>query len=290
MQLWFHEVGHHHFGLQFAVRQTLCQVRSEFQEIAILETEGFGKMMVLDGCVMLTERDEFFYHEMLAHPALCVHPSPTRVLVIGGGDGGTVREVLRHPGIQHVDLVELDEQVVRVAKKYLPALSTGLNDSRVSVHFEDGVAFLQNAQEPYDVILIDSTDPVGPASGLIQTAFFQNCQRAMHPDGILVMQSESPFLHSKELITIHQNLKPVFHRPQLYLTPMISYPSGWWSFTWASHTHHPKQLKTQRAQKLCTALKYYNPDIHHAALALPNFVQELFQTEHANDSSQVESK
>ena len=281
MQLWFHEVNEQGgFGLQFRIRQTLCQTTSPYQQIAIIETERLGRMMVLDGCVMLTERDEFFYHEMLAHPALCTHPNPERVLVIGGGDGGTVREALRYPEVEHIDLVELDEMVVRLSQEYLPEISGKLTDPRVSMYFEDGVAFMARHAASYDVIMIDSTDPVGPAAGLITESFFQNCKQALRPGGIIVMQSGSPFLSGKELKVVHNNLLPIFGKPQLYLSPMTSYPSGWWSFTMASEKYNAlTHFQKERAERVMPALQYYNPSIHQAAFALPNFVQRLLDTD-----------
>jgi len=274
--LWFHEVGQHHFGIQIRVRRTLCHVQSPYQEIMLLETEGMGRMMILDGCVMLTERDEFLYHEMLAHPAMCSHPNPKRVLVIGGGDGGTVRELLRYPEIESIDLVELDEQVVRVSQEFLPEISAGLTDPRVTMHFRDGVVFLEERTNTYDIIFIDSTDPVGPAAGLIAQEFFANCKRALRGQGIVVMQSESPFVHAKEIKQIHHNLRPVFPNPQLYLSPMLSYPSGWWSFTMVSEKFDARRdFVEERCHRVSKQLEYYNPAIHQSAFTLPNFVQRM---------------
>lgn len=278
-QLWFHEpVTRSGIATSIEIKRTLCHEQTPFQEIAIFETTHFGRMMVLDGCIMLTERDEFLYHEMLAHPAVCTHPSPKRALVVGGGDGGTVRELLRHPTLTHIELVELDERVVRLSQEYLPGVSAGLTDPRVTMHFEDGVAFMERHQATYDLIMIDSTDPVGPAEGLITKSFYEHCRNALKPDGVLTLQSESPFLHEQEIRTIFANLAPHFSNTHLYHAPVIGYPSGWWSFAWASNTQDPlENFQETRAVHLAQSLQYYNPDMHRAAFALPNFVKAYLQ-------------
>jgi len=278
-QLWFQELDEKHgLGLSFQLKQTLYKEKSPFQDIAIVETEGFGRMLILDGCVMTTEKDEFVYHEMLVHPAMCAHPNPEKVLVIGGGDGGTVRELLRHPGVS-IDMVEIDELVVRACQKYMPTLSCGLEDPRVRLLFEDGVAFLENNKDTYDLIFIDSTDPVGMAEGLITQSFYNKCKEALKAPGAIVLQSESPTLHTKEIQRIHQNLSEVFSSQQLYLAPIVSYPSGLWSFTFASDNLHPQgDFIPEKATSIVSELSYYNEDIHKSAFSLPNFVKKLLPT------------
>lgn len=278
---WFHEV-HTPSGLttSFQIERMLCRHKSPFQDIIIFETSHFGRMMVLDGCIMLTERDEFLYHEMLTHPAVCSHPAPKRALVVGGGDGGTVRELLRHSGIEAIDLVELDEAVVRLSQEHIPSVSSGLTDQRVTLHFEDGVAFMQRHLNTYDIILIDSTDPVGPAEGLITEDFYGSCQAALKEDGVLALQSESPFLHPSEIKKIFGNLRSHFATQMLYNAPVIAYPSGWWSFAWASNQLHPLQdFQEKRAKTVSTQLQYYNAEIHKGSFALPNFVKKLTMPE-----------
>lgn len=280
-QTWFHEV-HTPSGLctSFQIENMLCRHKSPYQDIMIFETTHFGRMMTLDGCIMLTERDEFLYHEMLTHPVVCSHPSPKRALVVGGGDGGTVRELLRYPELESIDLVELDEAVVRLSQEHLPFVSSGLTDPRVQMHFEDGVAFMQRHLAYYDLIFIDSTDPVGPAEGLITKDFYGFCKAALREGGILALQSESPFLHPKEIREIFTNLRAHFSTQMLYNAPVIAYPSGWWSFAWASNTHHPlNDFQEDRARAISSQLQYYNAEIHKGSFALPNFVQDLLKIE-----------
>lgn len=280
-QLWFHEV-HTPSGLttSFQIEKMLCRHQSPFQDIAIFETTHFGRMMTLDGCIMLTERDEFLYHEMLAHPAMCAHPNPQKVLVVGGGDGGTVREIVKHDSVEQVHLCELDEAVVRLSQEYLPNLSNQLDHEKVSLHFEDGAAFMGRHQKTFDVIIIDSTDPVGPAEGLITDQFYGDCLGALSENGILVLQSESPLLHPKEQITIFENLRKHFSVCTLFHAPVIAYPSGWWSFAWASNQVHPlTTFDDARADLLSPQLKYYNAAIHKGAFALPNFVKQRLELE-----------
>lgn len=278
MKLHFTEKMAEGIGLTVEVRQTLCLHQSKFQEIMILETAEFGRMMVLDGCVMLTERDEYLYHEMLVHPAACSHTEPKKALVVGGGDGGTVRELLRYPSIESVDLVEIDGDVIRLSREYLPALSACLDDPKVTVHVTDGVAFLNQSKSTYDLIMVDSTDPVGPAEGLISQSFYTSCREALAPGGIMTLQSESPMVHSKDLQRIYRNLSSVFSSSHLYHGPVTAYPSGWWSFAWASESGHPlKQFHRERAIEISQQLHYYNEDIHFALFAQPNFIRRMLK-------------
>lgn len=271
-------------GITFGVEELLFSGTSEYQRVEVLKTDRFGRLMLLDGLVMLTERDEFVYHEMIAHPALCLHPDPRRVLVIGGGDGGTVREVLRHPGIEHVDLVEIDGLVIDAARRFFPTVASALDEPRLSVRVEDGLAFARNAPAgSYDVVLVDSTDPVGFAEGLFGRAFYEDCVRALGDDGILVSQTESPFdtAFQTSIKAAHGLLGESFAHVAFYLAHIPTYPMGTWSFVMASKTRRPlgdfdTGEATRRLAGFEGELRYYNPDLHRGAFALPTFVRRLF--------------
>ncbi len=279
-------------GFTTDVEAVLYDRWSAFQRITVLQTPAFGRMLLLDGAVMVTEWDEFIYHEMLVHPALFLVPEPRRVLVIGGGDGGTVREVLRHPTVEQVDLVEIDADVVAVAREFFPALSAALEDERVRIHYRDGADFITGAPTAfYDAVLVDSTDPIGIATGLFGEPFYRHCRRAIRPEGVLALQSESP-LHPRyrqTLPQVHRLLRPLFATVASYLAPVPTYPTGLWSFTLASLQRDPLrdfQLQTaeQRYVQLRGKLRYYTPALHCAAFALPAFVLELLTTSAAAEA------
>lgn len=263
-------------GLSFEVESVLYSGQSRFQKIEVLQTKGFGRMLLLDGMVMLCERDEFIYHEMIAHVPLFTHPHPRAVLVIGGGDGGTVRECLRHPALQRIDLVEIDEMVTRVCLQYFPALASPLLAERVQIHFRDGVEFVQQTGQRYDVILIDSTDPVSVGEGLFTAEFYENCRKILNPGGILVTQSESPAWQQQNLRNISRKLRAVFPKVYYYQAHIPTYPSGHWLFGLASQVYHPQgDFQAARCRESGLAFRYYNEEIHAGAFALPGFVKEL---------------
>lgn len=270
-------------GLTFGVERLLHSAQSDFQRIEVYETDAFGRLLTLDGLVMLTERDEFVYHEMLAHPALCLHPNPRRALVIGGGDGGTVREILRHPSIEHVDLVEIDGDVIDVARRFFPHVASALDDGRLTIHVADGLAFARDAADgTYDFISVDSTDPVGFAEGLFGEAFYRDCARLLSEDGILAAQTESPFDETFQdtIRDAHGLLGRIFSSVHMYLAHIPTYPTGTWSFTLATKRLHPTEDydAARAAERLAPAaevLRYYAPDVHVAAFALPPFVRRM---------------
>ena len=274
--LWFRENYSPGAAKALKVTATLHHEKSPFQEVHILETVDFGRMMSLDGCVMVTDKDEFVYHEMPTHVAFLTHPNPRRALVVGGGDGGTVREILRHPSVQEVDLVEIDEAVVRLSRQFFPKLTTGLDDPRVSVHYKDGIAWVKKTKKPYDIILIDSTDFFGMAEGLASVKFFKDIHRALAPDGILAMQSEDAWYFHKPMAMVYHNLEKVFPGQVFGYGAFIpTYVSGFWTFALASKKHHPlKNLDKKRARAIAAESFYYNPHLHQGAFALPNFVQK----------------
>jgi spermidine synthase len=276
MALWFDEIygGKIRFGLR--VKRSLFQGKSEFQSVDVVETEEFGRALALEDAWMTSERDEAHYHEMIVHPALTSAKRVERVLVIGGGDGGTVREVLRHPEVKHVTMVELDKMVVDVCKEHLPSFGVPWTDPRLSVQFGDGIAYLNNYRgEPYDVILIDGSDPVGPAEGLYASPFYESAKRCLIPEGVLVSQTESPIAMAEDFARIVKTLRTSFKRAEPFFVPIPLYPSGMWSFTFASDSVDPRSFDDARATRIEAEARYYNRDIHQAAFAQPSFVKKL---------------
>jgi spermidine synthase len=275
VELWYTEKQTEDVGITCKIKQTLHVETSEFQDIAMIETNQFGRMLVLDGTVQTTIEDEFVYHEMITHVPLFTHPNPKRVVVIGGGDGGAIREILKHPGVEKAYLVEIDEKVVEVSKKYLPEISVALDDARAEVRIEDGIKFIKENKNEFDVILVDSTDPVGPAVGLFMKDFYQSIFDALKEDGIFVAQTESPFYNKNLISRVFKDIKDIFPLTKLYLSSIPTYPSGLWSFTMGSKKYNPLEIPEGRIKDLGT--RYYNAEIHRAAFILPNFVKELVE-------------
>jgi spermidine synthase len=276
MALWFDETygGKIRFGLK--LKRSLFQGKSEFQSVDVVETEEFGRALALEDAWMTSERDEAHYHEMIVHPALTTAPRIARVLVIGGGDGGTVREVLRYAEVESVVMVELDKMVVDVCKEHLPSFGVPWDDKRLAMRFEDGIAYLKNySGEPYDVILIDGSDPVGPAEGLYASPFYESAKRCLAKDGVLVSQTESPIAMASDFARIVKTLRASFVRAEPYFVPIPLYPSGMWSFTYASDAIEPSAFDVTRVSRIEAGARYYNRDIHRAAFAQPSFVRGL---------------
>jgi len=273
MGLWFDEEFENRVRFGLDVRRTLLRTASEYQSIDIVETE-LGATLLLGGAYMTSVADEFFYHEMLVHPALTVAPQIKRVLVIGGGDGGTVREVLRYREVQKVVMCELDGLVVEACKEHLKAFNVPWDDPRLDVRIGDGVAFLRDYKgEPFDVILVDGPDPVGPAEGLFQSAFYDSCKAQLAPQGVLASQTEAPFLMRESFVRIVKTLRGTFSRVHPYFGPVLIYPSGSWSWTFASDTIAPEGPREDRLKQIEAGCKYYNRDIHKAAFVQPNYVR-----------------
>ncbi|UCG37923.1 MAG: polyamine aminopropyltransferase [bacterium] len=275
MSIWYTEKHTPHSGITMEVRKNLYHGESQYQTLDILDTYEFGKVFLLDGVVMLTERDEFVYHEMLAHVPLFNHPEPRKVLVVGGGDGGTVREVLKHQCVEEVTLVEIDRMVVEASLEHLPEISAGLKDPRTRILYEDGVAFVGRARPgSYDVILVDSTDPVGPAEALFSRSFFQACAKALGADGIFVTQSESPFYHLPFMVQVYSRMDGVFPSRAFYLAAVTTYPGGNWSFLMGSRGPEPG---SSRGDGAGVATRYYTPQLHGASFAVPRFLTEALK-------------
>ena len=260
----------------FRVTEKLHEEQSPFQKLEIWETTDWGKLMVIDGCIMLTSRDNFLYHEMMSHPALFTHSNPKQVVIIGGGDCGTLREVLKHKEVEHAVQVDIDERVTRLAEHYFPELCESNSDPRADLRFDDGVAYMRNAEaESVDVVIVDSTDPVGPAEGLFNEAFYQSCLRALRPGGILVQQSESPLIHSGLIKAMRHHMKAAgFGTVRTLPFPQPCYPTGWWSCTLARKNGELTSFRERGAATKHFETRYYNVDIHRAALVMPEFMKQ----------------
>lgn len=276
MTLWCDEVfeGNMRFGLK--LKRTLFVEQSQIQHIAVVETERLGKALLLDGCWMTSQGDERFYHEMIVQPAMLTAQHIARVLVIGGGDGGTAREILRHREVQHVDLVEIDGLVIEASQRYLPEIGqSAWSDPRLHVHVADGQAFVKDApRHHYDVIIIDGADPIGPAAGLFEKGFFQACARCLNPHGVFVAQCESPTMFTQIHLATIQATREIFGRSFPYYGNVMLYPGGLWSWILASQHIDPRQaLHEDRLRAIEAQLEVYNQEIHTGAFAMPNFIK-----------------
>lgn len=270
---WFDETYGDRTRFGVRITRELYRAQSEFQSIDIVDSVAFGKALMLGGTWQTSVGDEHFYHEMLVHPALTTAPKIARVLVIGGGDGGTVREVLRYPEVESVTMCELDKQVTDACKEHMPEFNVPWDDPRLTLVFRDGVAFLQEAGPTYDVVLLDGPDPVGPAAGLFQSPFFEACKRRLSPDGVFALQSESPVSMREEFLMIVRGLRGIFERVAPYFGPVPIYPSGSWSFTHASRSVDALAVIGARVEIAERSSRYYNRDIHRGAFAVPSDVK-----------------
>ncbi|MBE6022857.1 MAG: polyamine aminopropyltransferase [Cellulosilyticum sp.] len=276
---WFTEMHAEDAKFSIHVTEHLYSEKSPYQQIDLYDSKTFGRFLTLDGFMMLTEKDEFIYHDMITHVPMAVHPDIKHVLIIGGGDGGTAREVLRYPTIEHVDLVEIDERVVRLCQEYLPQTACKLDaDPRLHLYFEDGLLFSKKAKDQsYDLILVDSTDPIGPGEGLFTYDFYQNCKRILSEDGILINQHESPYYKGDayEMRRSHSKIKATFPIAEVYQFHMPTYPSGHWLFGFASKKYDPiKDLQAERWNAFGLYTHYYNTNLHKGAFMLPTYVKE----------------
>lgn len=280
MELWYTENQTNNVKFSMRVKETLYSKKSQFQQIDVIDTYDFGKVLVIDGWTMITEKDEFIYHEMITHVPMMVNKDIKNVLVIGAGDGGTVRELTRFNSIEKIDMVELDEEVVKAAREYLPFTSCKLDDSRVNLYFQDGIKFVENKKNLYDLIIVDSTDPIGPGEGLFTKEFYKNCYDALTDKGILVNQGESPYydMNRKEMKRSNEKLKDIFPICEVYQYMIPTYASGYWFFGFASKKLHPvNDFDEEFYNSLNLKDKYYNKDVHKASFALPNYVKELLK-------------
>lgn len=282
MELWYTEEHTKNVRFSIKLKNQIVSVQSEFQKIDVFNSVEFGKVLTLDGYLMVTEKDEFIYHDMITHIPLAVNPNIKKVLVIGAGDGGTVRELTRYSHIEKIDMVEIDKLVVDICKEYIPKTACKLDDNRVKIYYEDGLKFVRTKKNEYDLIIVDSTDPFGPGEGLFTKEFYGNCYNALSDDGILVNQHESPYYKTDAIAMqkAHQKIKQIFPITKVYQAHIPTYPSGHWLFGFASKKYDPiADLKEDEWNSFNIYTKYYNIPLHKGCFALPTYVKELLENE-----------
>ena len=280
MELWFSEFHTPDVKHSIRVQRHLYSHKSEFQQIDIYDTPEFGKVLTLDGNVMLTERDEFIYDEMITHVPMAVHPNVQDVLVIGAGDGGVVRELARYESIRRIDLVEMDEQVLDACRRYLPGNACRLDDDRVHIYFDNALRFIRRKHARYDLIIVDSTDPFGPSEGYFTREFYGICYNALRADGIMVNQQGSPFYHqdAEAMQRSHKRIVSTFPISRVYQAHIPTYAAGYWLFGFASKKYHPID-DFDRDKWLALHLKtnYYTVRLHTGAFCLPAFLERMLE-------------
>jgi len=268
-ELWFTELDRDNLKIDYRVKEIVYSGRSHFQHVMILDTYDFGRMLVLDGVVQTTSLDGYIYNEMICHVPLNLHPNPKNVLIIGGGDCGVAREACKYPSIEKIDMVEIDELVVSVSKKHLIEVSGNLQDPRVNFIYEDGTVFAkEQKQGSYDVIIVDSSDPVGPATELFELNFYKELHRILGEDGIMTCQSESPIVYLEIMKQTYERIKSLFPTTKLYTSVVPTYPGGLWSFTLGS-----KKYSKINPDKFCNNTKYVNKEILQGCFLLPQFIK-----------------
>jgi len=280
MELWFSEQHTPNVKFSLKVDKQLFSEVSEFQRIDIFDSAEFGRMLVLDGKIMLTEKDEFIYHEMIAHVPMCANTEIKKVLLVGGGDGGTARELLKYDTIEKIDLVEIDEVIIHACKKFIPQTASCLDNPKVNIFFEDGLKFIRRIEDEYDLIIVDPTDPFGPGEGLFTKEFYGNCRHALKAEGIMVNQHENPY-YSKDAAAMqrtHKRIGSTFPVTSVYQIHIPTYPAGHWLFGFASKNFHPlHDANFDDWENLNIQANYYNKKIHKGAFALPTYVEKLLQ-------------
>jgi len=277
---WYTETLYENWRQTFSIEEKLYEEKTEHQHLIIFKNRAFGRVLALDGVIQTTEGDEFIYHEMMTHVPLLAHGNAKHILVIGGGDGGILREVLRYPAVEKVTLVEIDDSVVAFSKKYLPTLSNGaFDDPRVAVVIQDGCEFVKTTTERFDVIICDSTDPFGPGAVLFTPEFYGDCHSKLKEGGIFVNQSGVPFMQKEELVKIYKNLKVHFKDVGFYLGVIPTYAGGFMAFGFSSDNVENREVTKEklvgRLQEISGELSYYTPDIHKAAFVLPKFIENM---------------
>ena len=278
--LWYSEYHTKAVRFSIQIRKQLHFEKSDYQTISVFDSVEFGRFLTLDGVMMLTEQDEFIYHEMIVHPAMAVNPDTKRVLVIGAGDGGAARELTKYEQIENIDLIEIDERVIEVCKEYLPKTACGFEDPRVHVRIQDGLKFVRRIENAYDLIIVDSTDPSGPGEVLFTKEFYGHCFHALRENGILINQHESPFYpeDARAAGSAHRCISQVFPVSEVFQAHIPTYPSGHWLFGFASKKLHPTaNLQEESWNQLGIATRYYNTQLHRGAFCLPNYVKEILR-------------
>ena len=280
MELWYTEEQTNNVRFSIRCDKQIYAAESDYQRIEIFSTPEFGKILILDDRIMLTEKDEFIYHEMITHIPLSVNPNIKNVLVIGAGDGGVTAELTKYDNIEHIDLVEIDEMVVDACLEYLPDVSGKLLDKKVTIHIDDGLRYVRSCENQYDLIIVDSTDPVGPGEGLFTKEFYGNCYKALKKDGIMVNQHESPFYEADATACMraHKRIVESFPISRVYQAHIPTYPSGHWLFGFASREYHPvRDLNGERWLERGLETRYYTPKLHQGAFCLPAYVEQILR-------------
>jgi spermidine synthase len=277
MTEFYKEITPNGYGIAIKQKSVLFSDKSEFQKVEIIDSDStLGKFLTLDDLMMCTEGDEFYYHEMISHIPMMHHKAPKSVLVIGGGDGGTIREVLKHKTVEKVVLCEIDGMVIDACKKYLPTISCELDNPKVEIKVEDAIEFIKDKKDEYDIILIDSTDPMGPGEGLFTEEFYTNAKNALKKGGILCAQSESPVAQVDAIEKMYKLLKKVFPITSTFTSPIPTYPGGYWAWAFCSEEVEPLSYYAQdREEDITKSCKIYNKDYHYARFALPNYLKEI---------------
>lgn len=277
MTQYYKEITPAGFGIAIKQKEVLFSDQSPFQKVEIIDTDSaLGKILTLDDLMMTTEGDEFHYHEMISHVPMMQHPEPKSVLVIGGGDGGTVREVLKHKTVERVVLCEIDGMVIDACKKFLPTIACELDNPKCEILVQDAIEYIKNKENEFDIVLIDSTDPMGPGEGLFTEEFYTNVKRSLKKGGIVAAQSESPFVNKEEIKKMYTLLKKVFPIVSTFTSNIPTYPGGYWAWAFCSETVKPLEyINEERCEEITKSCKIYNKDYHNARFALPNYLKEL---------------
>lgn len=277
---WFTETLYPDFQQRLQVTKVLYEVKTDFQELVIFENPRFGRVLALDGVVQTTECDEFCYHEMLAHVPIMAHGDARRIAIIGGGDGGALEEVLKHPTVETATMVEIDPGVVELAKKFLPSIcGDAFDDPRTNLVFADGIKFIKETDRIFDVIIVDSTDPIGPSVPLFGQEFYSDCRDRLSDQGILITQSGVTFMQEHEARDTHARMRPLFADATLYLTQVPTYGAGYMTLGWGCRSEAPRKTPIAAIEKRYRAAaietRYYSPAVHVASFALPGYIEQL---------------
>lgn len=275
MDMWLREGQIEDAVMTYKVKETLVRKKTKYQDLCIVDTYALGRMLTLDGIVQTTIKDEYVYHEMITHIPLFTHKNPKKVLVVGGGDGGTVREILKHPSVEKVVLCEIDEDVIKECKKFLPEISCGLSDPKCEIFIGDGIKYVHEHKNEFDVIIVDSTDPFGAAEGLFGGSFYKEISECLTQDGIFIAQTETPFYLPDTVKRVYDDAKAVFPITKLFMAGIPTYPSGFWSFTIGSKKYDPETADLSNTIDIDT--KYYTKQLHKACFVLPKFIEDILE-------------
>lgn len=275
MDMWLKEGQIADAAMTYKIKETLITKKTEYQDLAIVDTYAFGRMLILDGIVQTTIKDEYVYHEMISHIPLFTHPNPKKVLVVGGGDGGAIREVLKHPSVEKAVLCEIDKAVVDECKRFLPEISCALDNPRCEVFIGDGIKYVHEHKNKFDVIIVDSTDPFGAAEGLFGGSFYKEIAECLTEDGIFIAQTETPFYLPEVVKRVYNDAKAVFPITKLFMAAIPTYPSGFWSFTVGSKKYDPETVDLSNTIDIET--RYYTKKLHRSCFVLPKFIEDIIK-------------